>query len=100
MDSAAIDPTSFTALLVFCAVVTLFALLSIATTILLLRKNSSLVELLHVESRRHTNEILALSERLNGQYYIHQEKVSIEHTATLRQLLESFSIAASGKPPD
>jgi hypothetical protein len=84
-------------LLVCCAASFLVVILSAVTTMLLLRKNASLVELLHVESRRHTSELLTLNERFNAQLYNYQEKVQLEHVATLRQLLESFAIAASGK---
>lgn len=72
----------------------------------LLRKNDALVELLLVdkdthtkllvdESNRHTTVVLSLSERLNSQYYMHQEKVSIEHIATLRELLSSLQALCS-----
>lgn len=63
-----------------------------------LRKNDSLHELLHHESDRHTGVVLSLSDRLNTQYYMHQEKVSIEHIATLRELLSSFSPAPNPRP--
>ena len=89
---------SNTVLLICCAISLVIALLSMLTTILVLRKNASLVELLHVESKGHTQELLTLNERFNSQLYAHQEKVQLEHVATLRQVLESFAIAASGKP--
>ena len=85
-------------LLVFCGVLLILTLLSTMGWTLSARKNASLNELFHVESKRHTQELLSLNERRNEQLYNYQEKVQIEHVATLRQLLESFSIAASGKP--
>lgn len=74
------------------------AVLTTTVTILLWRKNASLVELLHVESKRHTQELLNLNERFNSQLYNQQERASLQQSATVRQLLDSFSIAASGKP--
>jgi hypothetical protein len=79
-------------ILLFCCA-GLLAISILATVVALrsLRKNESLVELLLSESKRHTASMLTLSERLNNQYYVHQERVSIEHTATLRELLSSLS---------
>ena len=95
--AAQVDYTS-SILLVCCVGLFVITALSTLTTILLLRKNASLVRLLQVESKRHTSELLTLSERLTNQLYRHREQASLEPTATLRQLLESFAIAASGKP--
>jgi hypothetical protein len=90
------------AFLVACVLVLLVSvLLLVSNSIRLQRKNDALVELLladtdrHTkllldESNRHTSSVLALSERLSFQYYMHQEKVSIEHIATLRELLSSL----------
>src|SRR3972149_3884971 len=96
-DAGQVDYTS-SVLLVCCVGLFVLTALSTLTTILLLRKNASLVRLFQVESKRHTSELLTLSERLTNQLYRHREQASLEHTATLRQLLESFAIAASGKP--
>lgn len=93
-----LDDYAVLILLVCCFGLFVVVLLSTLTTLLLWRKNASLVRLLHVESKRHTSELLALNEKFNNQLYNHREQASLEHTATLRQLLESFSIAASGKP--
>lgn len=85
-------------LLICCAVALVIALTSTLTTILVMRKNSSLVELLRVESKENTQNILLMNERFNSQLYNFQERTRLEHVANLRQLLESFSIAACGKP--
>lgn len=79
----------------------LLLLVALAVLAILLQKsrikNDSLFELLIAESERHTNVVLSLSDRLQSQYYVHQEKVSIEHIATLRELLSSFSPPLSSK---
>jgi hypothetical protein len=85
-------------LLLCCAAALIVALVSTLTTILVMRKNSSLVELLRVESKENTQNILLMNDRFNSQLYNFQEQTRLEHVASLRQLLESFSIAASGKP--
>lgn len=95
-------------LLICCAASFVVVILSTLTTILVLRRNASLVQLLLGESKRHTavtlamseqhsRDILALGERLNNQYYMHQEKVSIEHIATLRELLTTLGPVPSEK---
>jgi uncharacterized membrane protein YhiD involved in acid resistance len=97
--SSLVEADYIVLILLVCSVgLFLVALLATLMTLLLWRKNGSLVRLLHVESKRHTSELLALNERFNNQLYNQREQASLEHTATLRQLLESFSIAASGKP--
>lgn len=83
-----------------CVVSLLIVILSTVTTILVLRKCASLVELLHVESKRHTHELLTQNEKFNNQLFNQQERASLQQSATVRQLLDSFSIAASGKPLD
>lgn len=97
-----IDTPINTVLLVCCIVSLLIALLSTAMNILITirnrRKNDSLVELLHAQSRQHTQELLTMNDQFNNRLYNFQEKVQLEHVATLRLLLESMAIAASGKP--
>lgn len=85
-------------LLVVCGVI----LLMLAVTTLMLiserRRNASLEELLRVDNKKHTQEILSQNERFNEQLYSYRERASIEHVATLRLLTESFATAAFGKP--
>lgn len=104
-----------TFLYVLIAVLLVLCTVSLTTNALLVTlltksriKNDSLFELLMSESERHMSVVLSLNDRLNNQYYMHQEKVSIEHIATLRELLSSFSpppnleveVPASERPED
>ena len=79
--------------------------LCVTIAIQLWRKSGFLFELLLHQSRRHTRELLEQNEKYNAQLsllqernYRQQESASIQQSATVRQLLDSFSIAASGKP--
>lgn len=96
-----------TLLLVGFAVCFLVTVLAVTFAIVVWRRNGSLVELLHHENKQHTRELLEQNEQYNAQLsllqernYRQQESASIQQSATVRQLLDSFSIAASGKPLD
>lgn len=85
----------------------LVSAVSLMITVQFWGKNSSLFELLLLQSKQHTRELLEQNEKYNAQLsqlqernYRQQESASIQQSATVRQLLDSFSIAASGKPLD
>lgn len=85
-------------LLCCCAGLFVISVLTTVIAIRVARKNDALVELLLDESTRHSGTICVLSERLSNQYYAHQEKVSIEHIATLRSLLDLLPTTKSETP--
>lgn len=96
-------------LLVCCAASLAVVLLSVGTTAWLLKRNSSLVELLLAEKDKHTtiltaekdrhaSEIRTLDEKFSTRLYTQREQSMLENTANLRQQLEYFSMAACGKP--
>jgi hypothetical protein len=108
MNSLGVDVRFLIAvLLVGCVATFLVSVVAITFVIRVEKRNVSLVQLLHVENKRHTSELLAQSESFNAQLskqqekiFMHQEQATLQQLATIRELLNSFSIAASGKPLD
>lgn len=64
------------------------------------KRNRSLNELLASQERRHTQDLLAQSEKFGRQYYSQGERSSLVLSDSLKRVTDSFARAVSGMPED